>query len=166
MRQRDRCRDGSFGGHHLHRDERGASLVEFALILPIFALLLFSMIDFGLIFQSFISMRNGVNAGARLAAVNGPMDSSCITQYPSPDYNDQMLCTVKDRIGTLLAVSSSSIAVEIDVFSPTSPSTLITSANSITAGDEVRVCAWGTMQSTTGLTAPFLNGKTMSATSV
>src|SRR5215469_877837 len=35
------------------RGEEGASLVEFAIVVPVFALLLFAMIDFGLVFQSY-----------------------------------------------------------------------------------------------------------------
>ena len=50
------------------RSDEGAALVEFALALPLFALLLFALVDSGLAFGGFITFRNGVDAGARLAA--------------------------------------------------------------------------------------------------
>src|SRR5436305_1681114 len=45
------------------RREDGASLVEFALIAPILFLLLFGLIDFGFIYNDFLSLRHGVRAG-------------------------------------------------------------------------------------------------------
>ena len=48
----------------------GAALVEFALVLPIFALMLFGMIELGLAFAGWSSLRNAVQTGARLASVD------------------------------------------------------------------------------------------------
>ena len=57
------------GGCH---QERGASLVEFALVAPLLFLLLFGMIDFGWLFAQNLDVRHGAREGARLAAVNFP----------------------------------------------------------------------------------------------
>ena len=53
----------------LARSERGTALIEFALVLPILALLIFGGIDFGFVFKDFISARQGVGDAARQAAV-------------------------------------------------------------------------------------------------
>ena len=45
------------------RVEAGASLVEFAIILPVFALMLFGMIQFGLAFAGWDQLRNAVQTG-------------------------------------------------------------------------------------------------------
>jgi Flp pilus assembly protein TadG len=50
-------------------DRSGSSAAEFALILPVFALLLFAIIQFGIIFNHYIELANGVAAGARTLAV-------------------------------------------------------------------------------------------------
>ena len=50
------------------REEEGATLVEFAIILPVFALMLFGMIQFGLAFAGWDELRNAVQTSARLAA--------------------------------------------------------------------------------------------------
>jgi len=51
------------------RQSRGANAVEFALIAPLFLLLVFGMIDFGLIFSDWLVLTNGVREGARAGVV-------------------------------------------------------------------------------------------------
>jgi Flp pilus assembly protein TadG len=55
------------------RDERGANLVEFALIVPFLLLLLFGIIEFAWLFSQNLDVRHGSREGARLAAVNYPV---------------------------------------------------------------------------------------------
>jgi Flp pilus assembly protein TadG len=50
--------------------EEGVALVEFALVLPILALLLFAMIDFGKAFNYWIDETHLANEGARWAVVD------------------------------------------------------------------------------------------------
>ena len=54
---------------------RGQSLVEFALVFPIFILLLSGMIDFGFGFYSYMTVINGARVGARVASIN-PIDTN------------------------------------------------------------------------------------------
>ncbi|KPJ50401.1 MAG: hypothetical protein AMJ38_01880 [Dehalococcoidia bacterium DG_22] len=51
------------------KGERGQSLVEFALVLPIFLLVLFAIVDFGMAFHAWITVTNSAREGARLGAV-------------------------------------------------------------------------------------------------
>jgi Flp pilus assembly protein TadG len=51
------------------RDERGQALTEFALVLPIIALLLFGVIQFGIAFNNYLTLTDAVRAGARKGAV-------------------------------------------------------------------------------------------------
>lgn len=53
-----------------HRSERGQTTTEFALVLPVLALLLFGVIQFGLTFKNYLSLTDAVRAGARKAAVS------------------------------------------------------------------------------------------------
>jgi Flp pilus assembly protein TadG len=50
------------------RSERGQSLTEFALALPILALLLFAVIQFGIVFNNYVTLTDATRAGARKAA--------------------------------------------------------------------------------------------------
>ena len=52
-----------------YRDERGQALVEFALVLPILVLLLFSVIQLGIVYKDYLALTDAVRAGARKAAV-------------------------------------------------------------------------------------------------
>jgi Flp pilus assembly protein TadG len=45
-------------------------MTEFALVLPILALLLFGVIQFGLVFNNYLTLTDAVRAGARKAAVS------------------------------------------------------------------------------------------------
>ncbi|HEX8855214.1 MAG TPA: TadE family protein [Thermoleophilaceae bacterium] len=51
------------------RSEHGQSLTEFALALPILAMLLFAVIQFGIAFNNYVTLTDATRAGARKAAV-------------------------------------------------------------------------------------------------
>ena len=51
------------------KNERGQTMVEFALCLPLIALLLFGIIQFGIVFNNYVTLTDAVRAGARKAAV-------------------------------------------------------------------------------------------------
>jgi Flp pilus assembly protein TadG len=69
-------------------EQRGAALVELAIVLPLLMVLLLGMLDFGQAFNSWIDETHLANTGARLAAVNYPAptctganQSTCLAQY-------------------------------------------------------------------------------------
>jgi Flp pilus assembly protein TadG len=55
----------------LRGDERGATLVEFAFLLPVFILFVFAVIDFGWAFAQNLDVKQGAREGGRIVAVNG-----------------------------------------------------------------------------------------------
>lgn len=50
--------------------EDGQSLLEFALVIPIFLLVLFAIVDFGMAFHAWITVTNSAREGARLGSVH------------------------------------------------------------------------------------------------
>ena len=56
------------------RREKGQALVEFALLVPIFLILMFAIVDFGMGFHSWITVTNSAREGARLGAVQATTD--------------------------------------------------------------------------------------------
>lgn len=54
------------------RNQRGAALVEFAILAPFLLLLLLGIIEFGYLFAQFNEVRHAVREGARYAAVSEP----------------------------------------------------------------------------------------------
>ncbi|MEJ7569950.1 MAG: TadE family protein [Gaiellaceae bacterium] len=52
------------------RSENGQTATELALVLPVFCLLLFGVIQFGIVFKNYVTLTDAVRAGARTAAVS------------------------------------------------------------------------------------------------
>jgi len=76
--------------HRFRQTEAGQSLVEFTMILPIFLVLMFALVDFGRGFYTWLLVTNAAREGARVAAVQADYatvqdriyDSFC-SSYPS-----------------------------------------------------------------------------------
>ena len=49
-------------------NERGQTMTEFALVLPVLALILFGIIQFGIVFNNYVTLTDAARAGARKAA--------------------------------------------------------------------------------------------------
>jgi Flp pilus assembly protein TadG len=67
---------------HRHRDERGAAVVEFALILPILVLFVFGIVEFGRAYSARIELTGAVREGARAVALG--KDGIAATQAAAP----------------------------------------------------------------------------------
>ncbi len=62
------------------RSERGAELVEFALVLPLLLVLIGGIIDFGFLFQRYEVVTNAAREGARLRSLAGYTDAAARTR--------------------------------------------------------------------------------------
>jgi len=60
---------------HPRNTELGQSLVEFSLVLPIFLVLIFGLVDFGRAFYAWLIVTEAAREGARAAAVQGDLNS-------------------------------------------------------------------------------------------
>ena len=84
-------------------DDRGAALVEFAIIMPLLFLILFGIIEFAIAYNDYQSIRQGARDGARQAVVKDyGSDTSCdITgaAASAPDHAKRIICTTKARTG-------------------------------------------------------------------
>jgi Flp pilus assembly protein TadG len=52
------------------RNQQGQTMTEFALVLPVLALILFAVIQFGIVFNNYITLTDATRPGARKAAVS------------------------------------------------------------------------------------------------
>jgi Flp pilus assembly protein TadG len=66
------------GQRRLARSERGTAVVEFALIAPLLFLLVFGIIEFGRILNSYNQLTQLAGQGARAAAVNRNPDGTAV----------------------------------------------------------------------------------------
>lgn len=60
------------------KNEKGQTLVEFGLVLPVLLILVMGIIQFGFIFSAKIALTNAVREGARVAAVGVKLDNNGI----------------------------------------------------------------------------------------
>ena len=67
------------------RDERGATALEFAILAPVFFLLIFGIIAFGLLFWTQVGLQHGAEMAARCASINTTLcpngNPTAITNY-------------------------------------------------------------------------------------
>ena len=74
------------------RDERGAELIEMALVTPIFLIIIAAMFDFGFLFRNWEVATNAAREGARVGVL--------------PSYTcDGTTTDVKDRVDTYMAAA-------------------------------------------------------------
>ena len=60
----------AFSANAQATSDRGSELVEMAIVVPIFVLLLMGIMDFGYLFQRYEILQNSAREGARLAVVD------------------------------------------------------------------------------------------------
>lgn len=140
------------------REQRGAALVEFALVVTLFLMLVFGMIEFGIDYSNYIAVRNGSREAARLGVVNDlsnapscKINGAAVTPPASPtsqtDATNALVCKAKSRIG----LDGSTTKIKILVPSPS-------------IGGTLQICANYPVSSIAGLIAPFVAGKTVVST--
>ena len=72
---------------NLRREQRGASLVELALVLPLFMLMIAGIVDLGWAFNNFMIITNASREGARYAS-HFPSDSVGIIRVTRQEAED------------------------------------------------------------------------------
>ena len=151
------------------RSERGAVLVEFVLILPVFILLLFGGLDMAITVNGAGTFHAGVQEGASLIAAGdqAPSTGPCVTKMTgAPTLTAQALCEVTDAIGSVSGVDLSTLQLAI-ICKDASGSLLLTTgcgANPTDPPASFVVCARAHLHSVTGLTADILDGLSVTAT--
>jgi Flp pilus assembly protein TadG len=56
--------------HNRIRSEQGQTMVEFALVIPILCVVLFAVIQFGIVYNNYVTLTDATRVGARKAAVS------------------------------------------------------------------------------------------------
>lgn len=135
------------------RGERGAALVELAIILPLFVVLVFGLIEFGITYNSYIALRQGTREAARQGVVgNFGSTTSCsltgVTGSPSTDVQ-KLMCLAKQQVGLSFANTRVKVLSGSPDFS--SPGTFAT-------GDSLIVCTEYPVDSVAKFVSPFLGG--------
>jgi len=132
-------------GLHALRGESGASAVEMALVLPALILLLAGIMDFGLVFNDLMALRQGVGAGVRqgVVAQSGTSGSCAITGAAIANTETRrLMCLTKGLIG----------------LDETNTRTMISFPGVKTKGGSLVICAQTPLESKTTIFDPLLSG--------
>ena len=96
-----------------NRRQRGASAVEFALIMPIFFILLFGIIDFGWYFFNQHTIQYATREGTRLALVGGTLRDADENELSR---GDSIVKKIKDSAA--IAVDPAKLSISIYPVNP------------------------------------------------
>jgi Flp pilus assembly protein TadG len=144
-------------GRARHR-ERGAALVEFAIVAPLLIFLLLGIVDFGINLSNSISLRQGVREGARQGSVaNFGTTASCGATFTTPGSANmqKLICLTRSR--TDMTSSSVAVAIRFDPNSTSYPAPV--AGSDAPVGNGIVVCAAAPLVSTSKILSPVLNGK-------
>lgn len=137
------------------RGERGAALVEAALVLPLLLLVVFGIVEFGATYSSYLGLRDGVRQAARAGVVNNVgTDTTCSLAGATGASTTMrsLLCLTKAETGLDPA------AVRVKVLSA-DPS--FAGTGTFAKNDALIVCAQVPTRGLTGLIGPILAGKAL-----
>src|SRR4051812_21452614 len=117
--------------------DRGAAAVEFALVIPVLLMVLFGIIDYGLLLSNSLSVKQGVREAARQGIVANYGSACSMTWSTPPSANIAKLgCTVVDRTSSVTGT----------------PFVMIKLPNGWTKGKPLIVCEMVKTAGLTGLT--------------
>jgi hypothetical protein len=83
------------------KGEGGQSLVEFAFVLPIFLLVLFAIIDFGMAFHAWIAVTSSAREGGRLGAVHPSLEAEGSPCFGQGSLTQCIETRVRDTAGNI-----------------------------------------------------------------
>ena len=66
----------------LKRDERGAAVIEIAIVLPVLITFIWGIFQIGILFQANAGMQHALGEGARLATICEPNGAGCNSPAP------------------------------------------------------------------------------------
>ena len=94
------------------RDERGAELVEFALVMPILLVVFAGIVDFGFMMQRFEVVTNAAREGARLAVLPG---------YELPDVEARVDAYLEDGLQAGASANATTTMVDVNIAAASGP---------------------------------------------
>jgi Flp pilus assembly protein TadG len=133
--------------HRARTADKGASLAEFAIVLPLLFALLLGTVEFSWVLGQYLDLRHGAREGARMAAVN----------YPEGDNPPDL---TRDNTNTLALRSETCSRMNI------ASGIEVTFQSSGGEDDPITVTASAPARTLTALLAPLFSSMTLSSTIV
>ncbi|MGH3609522.1 MAG: TadE/TadG family type IV pilus assembly protein [Pseudonocardiaceae bacterium] len=135
--------DARHGAGKSGRGEDGQAMVEFAIVLPLLLLLVTGIIQFGLLFNKYITLTGAVRSGARTLAVGRGLSNPC-------DPAVSQMIKSASSIGLTSAQVTPSFSAPSSDYCGAQPSTYVYNTSGNTGGNEIQ-----SDQATVTATTPF-----------
>jgi hypothetical protein len=134
-------------------------MVELAIVLPLFVLLVFGVVEFGIVYNNNITLRQGAREAARQGAVGnfGPSSTTGSPCYltgstgASTDIKN-LMCLAKNQIG----LDATKLRVKV-----LSGNADFSGAGTFTKGESIIVCAQIPLDNAAKIVSPLLGGATL-----
>lgn len=133
--------------------ERGAALVEMALVLPLLMLIVFGIIEFGTTYSNYLGLRDGVRNAARSGAVGNFGQTSFCGLEDADEASasiQRLMCLTKRATG----LNQDQVRVKI-----LSANSTFSGAGTFAKNDALIVCAQVKTSAVTGFLGSALSGK-------
>ena len=131
---------------------RGAIIVEMAIIVPFLVSVVCGVVDFGFAFHDWIAVRQGARDGLRVAIADvtppAPQGGWACPTSGSAGPLQGLVCYTKAQVG----LNANNTRVKIHFAAP------------FTMGNAVKICVQQSVSSKTGFYAALLNGKVLNTT--
>lgn len=104
----------------LRHKEKGQSMVELALLMPILCLLLIGIIEFGRIFNAYLIITSASREGARIAAVGSSNTAvvQCVEEVGASLKQDELTCLITPTIRTRGEKVAVKVNYQVDLIAP------------------------------------------------
>ncbi len=99
----------------LIKNNKGNSVVEFALILPILVMMVFGIFQFGIAYNNWIALTHAAREGARLAAVGQYEESRVRESAPSVQIESITVTGQEGSIGDPVAVTVTGFVLNLEI---------------------------------------------------
>ena len=111
---------GKWTGRNRRNGEKGQNLVEFAMVVPIFLILVFAIVDFGMGFHAWITVTNAAREGARIGAVGADAATieARVVDTASSLAEDDLSITVVNAQGTPGEAVSIDVQYDYELITP------------------------------------------------
>ena len=113
------------------KKEKGASAVEFALILIPLVILIFAIFQFGIIFNHWVALTHAAREGVRLAAVDEDeaiIEEEIVNRAPSVEIKTILIDNLDGEVGEPVTVTVTGWPVDLNIPFLNSESIVLTSS--------------------------------------
>jgi len=99
----------------LIKNSKGASVVEFALILPLLVMMVFGIFQFGIAYNNWIALTHAAREGTRLAAVGQYEESRVRESAPSVQIESINVTGQEGNIGDPVTVTVTGVVLNLEI---------------------------------------------------